>query len=95
MMDRISEFSIADSEMYSDPWPKCCYQLVKPLPRGRMGVESISRYRGGKYSVSKPRALSADSFIRWGLGVMLGIYVAGDSGGFLNPAITFCFCTCI
>ncbi|KAL8829092.1 MAG: hypothetical protein Q9191_002217 [Dirinaria sp. TL-2023a] len=27
----------------------------------------------------------------WGLGVMLGIYVAGDSGGFLNPAITFCF----
>jgi len=23
---------------------------------------------------------------------MLGIYVAGDSGGFLNPAITFCFC---
>ena len=28
----------------------------------------------------------------WGLGVMLGIYVAGDSGGFLNPAITFSFC---
>lgn len=23
---------------------------------------------------------------------MLGIYVAGDSGAFLNPAITFCFC---
>ena len=28
----------------------------------------------------------------WGLGVMLGIYVAGDSGGFLNPAVTFSFC---
>lgn len=28
----------------------------------------------------------------WGLGVMLGIYVAGDSGGFLNPAVTFGFC---
>lgn len=28
----------------------------------------------------------------WGIGVMLGIYVAGDSGGFLNPAITLCFC---
>jgi aquaglyceroporin related protein, other eukaryote len=28
----------------------------------------------------------------WALGVMLGTYVAGDSGGFLNPAITFCFC---
>jgi len=27
----------------------------------------------------------------WGLGVMLGLYVAGDSGGFLNPAITFSF----
>jgi aquaglyceroporin related protein len=23
---------------------------------------------------------------------MLGIYVAGDSGGFLNPAVSFCFC---
>ena len=23
---------------------------------------------------------------------MASIYVAGDSGGFLNPAITFCFC---
>ncbi len=28
----------------------------------------------------------------WGIGVMLGIYVAGDSGVFLNPAITLCFC---
>lgn len=57
-----------------------------------MGVETISQYRGGKYSVSKPHALSAERSVRWGLGVMLGIYVAGDSGGFLNPAITFCFC---
>ena len=29
---------------------------------------------------------------RWGLGVMLGVYVAGDSGGYLNPAITFTNC---
>ncbi|KAJ4334001.1 glycerol channel [Didymella glomerata] len=28
----------------------------------------------------------------WGLGVLLGIYVAGDSGAYLNPAITFCNC---
>lgn len=28
----------------------------------------------------------------WGLGVMLGIYVAGDSGAYLNPAITFASC---
>ena len=28
----------------------------------------------------------------WGLGVMLGVYVAGDSGAYLNPAITFCNC---
>ncbi|KAF2178203.1 aquaporin [Zopfia rhizophila CBS 207.26] len=28
----------------------------------------------------------------WGLGVMLGVYVAGDSGAYLNPAITFCSC---
>lgn len=26
------------------------------------------------------------------IGVMLCIYVAGDSGGFLNPALTFAFC---
>jgi len=34
----------------------------------------------------------ADTTNSWGLGVMLGIYVAGDSGGFLNPGVTFCFC---
>ncbi|KJX97874.1 hypothetical protein TI39_contig455g00001 [Zymoseptoria brevis] len=28
----------------------------------------------------------------WGLGVMLGIYVAGDSGAYLNPAILFTNC---
>ncbi|EMD00761.1 hypothetical protein BAUCODRAFT_182343 [Baudoinia panamericana UAMH 10762] len=28
----------------------------------------------------------------WALGVMLGIYVAGDSGAYLNPAITFTSC---
>ncbi|KAK1082880.1 glycerol channel [Friedmanniomyces endolithicus] len=28
----------------------------------------------------------------WALGVMLGIYVAGDSGAYLNPAITFTNC---
>ncbi|CBX94430.1 hypothetical protein LEMA_P121940.1 [Plenodomus lingam JN3] len=28
----------------------------------------------------------------WGLGVMLGVYVAGDSGAYLNPAVTFCSC---
>jgi aquaglyceroporin related protein, other eukaryote len=28
----------------------------------------------------------------WGLGVMLGVYVAGDSGAYLNPAITFANC---
>lgn len=28
----------------------------------------------------------------WGIGVMLGIYVAGDSGAYLNPALTFANC---
>ncbi|KAF1950879.1 aquaporin [Byssothecium circinans] len=28
----------------------------------------------------------------WGIGVMLGVYVAGDSGGYLNPAVLFCNC---
>ena len=29
---------------------------------------------------------------RWGLGVMLGVYVAGCAGGHLNPAVTFVNC---
>ena len=29
---------------------------------------------------------------RWGIGVMLGIYVCGGAGGHLNPAITFVNC---
>lgn len=28
----------------------------------------------------------------WGIGVMLGVYTAGDSGAFLNPAVMFAFC---
>ncbi|KAL9111125.1 MAG: hypothetical protein Q9227_004388 [Pyrenula ochraceoflavens] len=28
----------------------------------------------------------------WGIGVMLGVYVAGCAGGHLNPAVTFCNC---
>lgn len=28
----------------------------------------------------------------WGIGIFLGIYIAGDSGGYLNPAITMGFC---
>lgn len=28
----------------------------------------------------------------WGLGVMIGVYVAGKSGGHLNPAVTFVNC---
>lgn len=28
----------------------------------------------------------------WGIGVMLGVYVAGKSGGHLNPAVTFANC---
>jgi aquaglyceroporin related protein len=48
---------------------------------------------GGKLSwVPVPHSNETDKNGRWGLGVMLGIYVAGDSGGFLNPAITLCFC---
>ena len=41
---------------------------------------------------TRPNTSDSNLRYRWGLGVMLGIYVAGDSGGFLNPAITFCFC---
>ncbi|KAF2733450.1 aquaporin [Polyplosphaeria fusca] len=28
----------------------------------------------------------------WGIGLMMGIYVAGDSGAYLNPAVTFTNC---
>lgn len=36
--------------------------------------------------------LSLTRTYSWGLGVMLGVYVAGDSGAYLNPAVTFCSC---
>jgi aquaglyceroporin related protein len=28
----------------------------------------------------------------WAIGVMLGIYISGDSGAYLNPALTFANC---
>ncbi|KFY15756.1 hypothetical protein V492_01772 [Pseudogymnoascus sp. VKM F-4246] len=28
----------------------------------------------------------------WAVGIFFGIYIAGDSGGFLNPAVTLAFC---
>jgi len=37
-------------------------------------------------------AAKTDFSYRWGIGVMLGIYVAGCSGGHLNPAVTFVNC---
>ena len=64
---------------------------MKWLPLEETDSGRIRVSHGGKSKVS-----TVESFWltrgRWGLGVMLGIYVAGDSGGFLNPAITFCFC---
>jgi aquaglyceroporin related protein, other eukaryote len=60
-----------------------------------MGSDLINLYHGGKLQFP-PHSLPYTCMLRrnnrWGLGVMLGIYVAGDSGAFLNPAITFCFC---
>ena len=53
--------------------------------------DHTNQYHGGEYAFSGSHQNSTDRR-RWGLGVMLGIYVAGDSGGFLNPAVTFCFC---
>ncbi|KAF2020754.1 aquaporin [Aaosphaeria arxii CBS 175.79] len=43
-------------------------------------------------STGQTTAPGGNGFGAWGLGVMLGIYVAGDSGAYLNPAVTFCNC---
>lgn len=34
----------------------------------------------------------ADRTLSWAIAVMLGVYVAGDSGAYLNPAITLANC---
>lgn len=61
-----------------------------------MGAAITSPYLGGMIMDWQANGLRlrsvADTINSWGLGVMLGIYVAGDSGGFLNPAIYACFC---
>ena len=44
------------------------------------------------YAISIILSDTTDIFRRWGLGVMLGVYVAGCAGGHLNPAITFVNC---
>jgi len=36
--------------------------------------------------------MNTDGSCSWGIGVMLGVYVAGCAGGHLNPAITFVNC---
>ncbi|EAT86150.1 hypothetical protein SNOG_06319 [Parastagonospora nodorum SN15] len=43
-------------------------------------------------SSGQTTAPGGNGFGHWALGVMLGIYVAGDSGAYLNPAITFSNC---
>lgn len=56
-----------------------------------MGLGGIRVLIGGKYLAEMRFLIEADD-VRWAIGVMLGIYVAGDSGAFLNPAITFSNC---
>jgi aquaglyceroporin related protein len=51
----------------------------------------ISLSIGGEYNTSGSAAFFLITS-RWGLGVMLGLYVAGDSGAYLNPAVTFSNC---
>ena len=65
-------------------------EVASPGKAGSGNYQSISW--GSVTLQGFSRTAVANRTYRWGLGVMLGIYVAGDSGGFLNPAITFCFC---
>ncbi|KAF2092171.1 aquaporin [Saccharata proteae CBS 121410] len=60
------------------------------------GNGSIAQATLSKHESSAPGGDGYGSYFAvtwaWALGVMLGIYVAGDSGAYLNPALTFTNC---
>ena len=59
-----------------------------------MATDNINQFLGGTWLYNPSQSIITDNNIlnRWALGVMLGVYVAGNSGGYLNPAITFANC---
>lgn len=73
-------------------WPRYSCQRVKSHLQEKLQVGTTSQYPGGKRLHSNGfQSAVADSRYMWGLGVMLGIYVAGDSGGFLKSCNHFLF----
>ena len=63
-------------------------EWIWAIPKYQLGI--VLSLRSFIYILTKDIFLTSAN--RWGLGVMFGIYDAGNSGGFLNPSITLCFC---
>ncbi|KAK5175297.1 glycerol channel [Saxophila tyrrhenica] len=93
-----------DESEHSDLlWPKIRMSLKEPFAEF-FGVFIMVLFGDGSVAqvlltAGDPSAPGGDGWGNyqsiswgWGLGVMLGIYVAGDSGAYLNPAITFTNC---
>ncbi|KAK4991564.1 glycerol channel [Elasticomyces elasticus] len=71
------------------------YQSINWGPCGVVENKSLGHARARAMEQTKPETdeqTVADRYFRWGIGVMLGVYVAGDSGAYLNPAVTFTMC---
>ncbi|KFY80966.1 hypothetical protein V499_00235 [Pseudogymnoascus sp. VKM F-103] len=60
------------------------------------GNGSVAQVLLGGGEINAPRKNGYGSYQGinwgWGIGIFLGIYIAGDSGCYLNPAITMGFC---
>ncbi|KAG8629131.1 hypothetical protein KVT40_002996 [Elsinoe batatas] len=97
----VDEHDLAPHSQYL--WPKIRLALREPLAEfwgtfclvlfGDAAVAQVL------LSTGQTSAPGGDGFgeytsISWGFGIglMLGVYIAGDSGGFLNPAATFTSC---
>ena len=87
-------------------WPKVRMTLKEPFAEffgvfimvlfGDGSVAQVLLTESGTTATSAPGGTGFGNYQSinwgWGLGIMLGIYVAGDSGAYLNPAVTLTNC---
>ncbi|EME46684.1 hypothetical protein DOTSEDRAFT_61285 [Dothistroma septosporum NZE10] len=88
-----AKIKIALKEPFAEMWGTFILVL---FGLGGIAQVSLSKTKGGQFNPTYPDGLNYGTWqdINWafGIGLMLGIYVAGNSGAFLNPAVTLTSC---